>query len=57
MTRDLARLDCDERSALQIASESGEHLLNQFYNLLGAQTLDSQSNHEGSLAPETARIV
>jgi hypothetical protein len=57
MTRDLARLDCDERSALQIASESGEHLLNQFYNLLGAQTLDSQSNHESSLAPETARIV
>jgi hypothetical protein len=45
VTRYLARLHGDQRSALQIASESGEHLLNEFDDCLGAQTLDAKSNH------------
>ena len=51
MTRDLAHLHSDERSALQIASESSEYLLNQFDDFVGAQTLDSQPNHGRSTRP------
>ena len=41
VTRDLVSLHGDQRSAHQIASESGKDLQNQFDNLRGAQSLDS----------------